>query len=34
MLSLDFQKAGGDIKKGKYDPFAYIPLNKQMLNKR
>lgn len=33
---VDFKakKAGGDVKKGKYDPFAYIPFNKQMLNKR
>lgn len=27
-------KAGGDIKIGKYDPFAYIPLDPKLLNKR
>ena len=29
------QKAGGDVKKkGKPDPYAYLPLNTQSLNKR
>ncbi|XP_035210355.1 RRP12-like protein, partial [Stegodyphus dumicola] len=28
------KKAGGDVKKGKFDPYAYIPLNRQALNKR
>ncbi|GFW67201.1 RRP12-like protein [Trichonephila clavipes] len=28
------KKAGGDIKKGKYDPYAYIPFNKELLNRR
>lgn len=28
------KKARGDIKKGKLDPYAYIPLNKSNLNKR
>lgn len=27
-------KGGGDVKKGKYDPFAYIPLDPTLLNKR
>jgi len=29
------QKAGGDVRKaGKLDPFAYVPLQHQYLNKR
>ncbi|GFQ65981.1 RRP12-like protein, partial [Trichonephila clavata] len=28
------KKAGGDVKKGKFDPYAYIPFNKQLLNRR
>ncbi|KAG8193001.1 hypothetical protein JTE90_028121 [Oedothorax gibbosus] len=28
------KKAGGDVKKGKLEPFAYMPLNPQALNKR
>jgi hypothetical protein len=29
------QKAGGDMKKsGKPDPYAYVPLERQFLNKR
>jgi ribosomal RNA-processing protein 12 len=27
-------KAGGDVKKGKLDPFAYVPLDPAQLNKR
>ncbi|GIY69269.1 RRP12-like protein [Caerostris darwini] len=27
-------KAGGDIKKGKLEPYAYVPFNKMALNKR
>ncbi|XP_054712945.1 RRP12-like protein [Uloborus diversus] len=27
-------KAGGDVKKGKVDPYAYVPFNRQALNKR
>ena len=35
LFNLNFQKAGGDIKKkGKPDPYAYVPLNTQTLNKR
>ncbi|XP_074641768.1 RRP12-like protein isoform X2 [Tubulanus polymorphus] len=32
--SFKAKKAGGDVKKGKHDPFAYVPLNFQNLNKR
>ncbi|GFS59549.1 RRP12-like protein [Nephila pilipes] len=28
------KKAGGDVKKGKFEPYAYVPFNKQALNKR
>ena len=29
------KKAGGDVKrKGQHDPFSYVPLRKDMLNKR
>ncbi|GIY53891.1 RRP12-like protein [Caerostris extrusa] len=28
------KKAGGDIKKGKLEPYAYVPFNKMALNKR
>lgn len=28
------QKAGGDIKKGRVEPYAYLPLNPASLNKR
>lgn len=28
------KKAGGDVKKGKVDPYAYIPLSRQSMNKR
>ena len=35
ILFYTLQKAGGDIKrKGKPDPYAYVPLNFQQLNKR
>lgn len=25
--NVDVQKAGGDVKKGKVDPYAYLPLS-------
>jgi len=28
------KKAGGDVKKGKLEPYAYLPFNRQALNKR
>lgn len=28
------KKAGGDVKKGKFEPYAYVPFNKQALNRR
>ncbi|KAF8778496.1 RRP12-like protein like [Argiope bruennichi] len=28
------KKAGGDIKRGRYEPYAYVPLNRQALNRR
>lgn len=28
------KKAGGDLKKGKLDPYAYIPLSRTSMNKR
>lgn len=34
-ISLDEQKAKGDVKKkGRLDPYAYIPLNRTKLNRR
>lgn len=34
-VSLDEQKAKGDMKKkGRLDPYAYIPLNRTKLNRR
>lgn len=34
-VSLDEQKAKGDVKKkGRLDPYAYIPLNRTKLNRR
>lgn len=34
-VSLDEQKAKGDVKKkGRLDPYAYIPLNRTKLNHR
>jgi len=34
-FSCNLQKAGGDVKrKGKPDPFAYVPLNPASLNRR
>ena len=34
-VSLGEQKAKGDVKKkGRLDPYAYIPLNKTKLNRR
>jgi len=28
------QKAAGDVKKGKFEPYAYLPLDYTSLNKR
>lgn len=34
-VSLDEQKAKGDVKKkGRLDPYAYVPLNRSKLNRR
>lgn len=34
-VSLDEQKAKGDVKKkGRLDPYAYVPLNRTKLNRR
>lgn len=32
--SFKAKKAGGDVKKGKLDPYAYIPLSRTSMNKR
>ncbi|KAG1655520.1 RRP12-like protein [Nymphon striatum] len=34
MLVYKAKKAGGDVKKGQYDPFVYVKLDKGALNKR
>lgn len=31
--NIDAQKAGGDVKKGKVDPYAYLPLSQAATRK-